>query len=133
MAYNVLIVDDSAIVRAVVAKTLRIAGVDVGEVYQASNGEEAIAKLESTWIDLVLADINMPVMDGLELVKRMSEKGMLKSIPVAIISTDRSVTRMAELKAQGVGAYLNKPFTPESVKAVVDELLGGKMNKGVST
>ena len=126
MSYNIMVVDDSAIVRAVVKKTLGIAGIDVGQFHEASNGKEALKKMEENWIDIVFADINMPEMNGIEMVDRMAEKGMLQSIAVVIVSTERSVTRIEELKAKGVRAYLNKPFTPESIREVVEKLLGGK-------
>ncbi|HUI06924.1 MAG TPA: response regulator [Verrucomicrobiae bacterium] len=126
MAYNVLIVDDSPIVRTVVDKTLRLAGVELGEVSQAGNGREALELLNDHWVDIVFADINMPEMDGVEMVERMSQTGLLKTIPVVIVSTERSVTRIEELRAKGVRAYLNKPFTPEEIKKIVDELLGGQ-------
>lgn len=126
MAFNFLIVDDSRIVRAVVSKTLTIAGVDIGQVFEAGNGKEALAVLDAQWVDIVLADINMPEMNGIELVETMKQKGLMKTIPVVIISTERSLTRIEELKAKGVSAYLNKPFTPENIKEVVDSLLGPK-------
>lgn len=124
MAYNILVVDDSKIVRAVVSRTLKIAGVDVGQIYEAANGKEALAVLEANWIDIVFADINMPEMNGIEMVGKMREKGLMDSIPVVIVSTERSVTRIAELKAGGVRAYLSKPFTPESIREVVEQVLG---------
>ena len=123
MAYNILVVDDSVIIRTAVKRTLGIAGIDLGEVYEAENGKEALEQLDAHWVDLVLADINMPVMNGVELVDSMAKAGLLKSSPVVIISTERSETRMQELKAMGVSAYINKPFTPENIKKVVDELL----------
>jgi len=126
MAYNILIVDDSAIVRAVIEKTLKICGTDVGEVFKAGNGKEALKILGENWVDIVFADINMPEMNGIEMVDKMSSAGLLNTIPVVIVSTERSVTRIEELKAKGVKAYLNKPFTPENIKDVVDRLLGGK-------
>lgn len=129
MAYNILIVDDSKIVRAVMTKTLKIAGVDIGQIFEAGDGKDALAVLESQWIDIVLADINMPVMNGIELVEQMHQKGLMKTIPVVICSTERSVTRIAELKAKGISAYLNKPFTPETVKEIVDKLLSGPGNQ----
>lgn len=125
MAYNILIVDDSAIVRAVVRKTLGLTGVAIGEIQEASNGQEALDKLEKSWVDIVFADINMPVMTGIELVDRMIERNILKTSPVVIISTERSETRMAELRAKGVSAYLNKPFTPECLRDVITQVLGG--------
>ena len=124
MAYNILVVDDSAIVRAVIRKTLDLAGVDVGELYEAGNGKEGLAVLEDKWVDLVLADINMPVMTGIEMIEKMAEDGMMKTVPVIMISTEGSKTRVEELKAKGVRAYIRKPFTPELVKEVIDQVLG---------
>jgi two-component system chemotaxis response regulator CheY len=124
MAYNILIVDDSAIVRAMVKKTLVIAGVDVGEIFEAGDGREALDKLDANWVDVIFADINMPVMTGIEMVDELASRNMLQATPVVIISTERSVTRIAELKAKGVSAYLNKPFTPEHLRDVVSRVLG---------
>jgi two-component system chemotaxis response regulator CheY len=124
MAYNILIVDDSTIVRAMVKKTLAIAGVDVGEIFEAGDGREALDKLDANWVDVIFADINMPVMTGIELVDELASRNMLQATPVVIISTERSVTRIAELKAKGVSAYLNKPFTPEHLREVVSRVLG---------
>jgi two-component system chemotaxis response regulator CheY len=124
MSFNILIVDDSRIIRTVVAKTLHIAEVDVGQIFEAANGREALEVLEANWIDIVFADINMPEMNGVELVARMKAKGLMDSIPVVIVSTERSTTRIEELKAKGVREYLSKPFTPESIREVVDKLLG---------
>ena len=126
MAFNVLIVDDSKIVRQVIAKTLRIAGVQVNEVHEASNGQEALAVLGQHWIDLVFADINMPVMNGAELIERMSADTMLKSIPVVVVSTEGSATRIEQLKSKGISAYVRKPFTPEEIRQAVDEVMGGQ-------
>jgi two-component system chemotaxis response regulator CheY len=126
MPYNVLIVDDSPIVRKVVEKTLRLSGTELGEVSQAGNGREALDLLKDHWVDIVFADINMPEMDGIEMVERMEKTGLLKTVPVVIVSTERSVTRIEELRAKGVRAYLNKPFTPEEIKAIIDEVLGGR-------
>lgn len=126
MAYNILVVDDSITVRAVIAKTLKIAEVPVGRLFQAANGKEALDILEKEWVDLVFADINMPVMSGLEMVDRMYEIGMLNTIPVVIVSTEGSATRIEELKSKGVSAYIRKPFTPETLSQVIDELMGGR-------
>jgi two-component system chemotaxis response regulator CheY len=132
MAYNVLIVDDSAVIRAVVSKTLRIAGVDVGEIFQAANGKEALEVMASKWVDIVFADINMPIMTGIEMVEQMSITGILETLPVVIISTERSETRIEQLKAKGVRAYLNKPFTPENLRDVADQVLGPGKDAGAA-
>ncbi len=126
MAYNVLIVDDSMIVRSVVERAVRMTGVDIGEIFQAANGKEALEKLDANWIDLVFADLNMPVMTGVEMVEEMERRGMLKGTPVVIVSTDRSEMRMRELKARGVREYLNKPFTPEGIRDIMQRCLGGQ-------
>lgn len=126
MAYNILIVDDSALMRQVIAKTLNVAGVEIGKLLEAANGREALELLRQDWIDLVFSDINMPEMNGLELLRLINEDEMLKTVPVVVISTDRSDTRAAELKAAGVKEIVRKPFTPETLKAVVDRLLAPK-------
>lgn len=124
MAYNILVVDDSTTVRAVLAKTLDLAQIPVNQLYQAANGRQALGILQETWIDLVLTDINMPVMDGMELVKEMAADGLLRQVPVVVISTEGSEVRIAELKQQGIQGYIRKPFTPEQVKEVVEHVLG---------
>mgnify|MGYP006290034947 CR=1 FL=1 len=126
MAYDILVVDDSETVRAVVAKTLRLAGVPLNTLHQAGNGQEGLAVLGEHPVDLVFTDINMPVMSGVEMVERMQQDPGLRAVPVVVISTEGSRKRMEELKEKGVRAYVRKPFTPEGLKEVVDSLLGGE-------
>lgn len=128
MVINVLIVDDSAIVRTVLRRTLSIAGFELGEVLEASNGREALALLAKTKVDIVFTDINMPEMNGVEMVEEMEQSGYLEAFPVVVISTERSETRVESLKKMGVKAYIKKPFTPEKVKMIVDLLLRDKVN-----
>lgn len=123
MAYNILIVDDSLTARTFIARTLEITGVPLNHVYQACNGQEALDLLQREWVDLVFADINMPVMNGTELVRHMRAIDLLKSIPVIIVSTDRSAHRMTEMRDAGVQAYLTKPITPEDLKTTVERFL----------
>ena len=124
MSLNILVVDDSATVRAVIKKTLEIAEVPVGELHEAADGKQALDVLANNWIDLVFADINMPVMTGIEMVEKMAENGLLKTVPVVIVSTEGSATRIEQLKAKGVSAYIRKPFTPEALRSVVDKIVG---------
>lgn len=126
MSLNILIVDDSATTRAVIAKALSLSGLPIGEVFQASNGLEALQCVDKVWVDLILADINMPVMNGVEMVERMSALRILESVPVIVVSTDGSASRMAHLKSCGVRAFVRKPFAPEAVRDVVQDLLGLK-------
>ncbi len=123
MGYNVLIVDDSIIIRKMVAKTLTISDLDIAELYYAENGRQALEQLRENWIDIVFADINMPEMNGVELVAEMQKQDLLSSTPVVIISTERSRERIEALKRMGVRAYLQKPFVPEEFTQVVKELL----------
>lgn len=123
MAYNILIVDDSAIIRAVIKKTLKLAEVPVNELHEAENGKVGLEKLKDNWIDLVFADINMPVMTGIEMVDKMAEEGLLKTVPVVIISTEGSKARIEELLNKGIRAYIRKPFTPEVLRDVVKEVM----------
>ena len=126
MSINILIVDDSAIVRAVIEKAIRLADQAIGEIYQAENGKVALEILADNWIDLVLTDINMPVMDGVEMIEKMCDDGLLKTIPVVIISTEGSTARIEQLMAKGVTAYLRKPFAPEAFVQVLKDVLGVK-------
>ncbi len=128
MALNILLVDDSATVRAVISKALKLAEVDINELHQAGHGGEAMEILESQWIDLIFCDISMPVMDGEEFVTAMNEKGMIDTIPVVIVSSAGSEPRVARLKEKGVRAYIQKPFTPERIREVVDQVMGVTQN-----
>ena len=115
--------DDSLTARTFIARTLEIAGVPLNHVHEAANGREALDLLQREWVDMVFADINMPVMNGVELVRAMRANELFQAIPVIIISTDRSTHRMNELKDAGVQAYLTKPITPEELKVTVEKFL----------
>ncbi len=130
MKFNILVVDDSKTVRAVVRKTLELAGIPLNDYHEAANGKEALEILNNEWVDIVFADINMPIMGGIEMVEKMADNGLMKTIPVIIISTEGSKSRIEKLKSKGVSAYLRKPFTPELLKQVVDDILGVKNADG---
>jgi len=123
MGYNVLIADDSMIIRKMIAKTLNISGLDIGEIYFAENGKQALKQLKENWVDIVFADINMPEMNGIKMIEEMCKEDLIKSIPVVIISTERNRERIETLKAMGVKTYLSKPFIPEEFSRTVRELL----------
>lgn len=130
MAFNILLVDDSKTVRAVIIKTLKLAQVESDQIYEASNGKEALDILGESWVDLIFADINMPVMGGVEMIEKMREDGLMKSIPVIIVSTEGSATRIEQLKNKGVSAYIRKPFTPELIREVVHDVMGVRHEDG---
>ena len=118
-----LIVDDSHSMRAVIKKTVSMSGVPVGEFHEAANGKEALAVLAGTWIDVILSDINMPEMGGMELLKKVSEDEELRKIPLIFITTESSDARMEEARKLGVAGYVKKPFQPETIKAILYEVL----------
>jgi len=129
MAYNILIIDDSPTMRTILVKTLGMAEIEIGELYQAGNGREALDIMESEWIDIAFADINMPVMNGIEMVNIMAESGQIKTIPVVVISTEGSKTRLQGLMDKGVKGFLRKPISPELFKSVVDKVLAEKVSQ----
>lgn len=122
MALNVLIVDDSGVMRAMVKKTLGMTEISIGEIYQASNGQEGLEMLKNQWIDLVLVDINMPVMTGEEMIRRMKADVELAGIPTIVISTEGSETRIQQYEELGV-KFIRKPFSPESLNDKINELI----------
>ena len=123
MAFNILVTDDSETMRAVIKKTVSMSGVPVGEFHEAANGKEALAVLAQTWIDVILSDINMPEMGGMELLKTISEDEDLRKIPLIFITTEASDARQEEAKKLGVAGYVKKPFQPEAIKAILYEVL----------
>jgi len=124
MGYTVLLVDDSETIRGAMERTFRMAKLPMDEVIHASNGAEAIEILRKRWVDIVLADINMPVMNGVDLVKNMKANPEWREIPVAIVSTEGSTTRIAELNSVGVSGYLRKPCRPEEIRDLLHKVLG---------
>ena len=123
MAVNVLIVDDSGVMRSMIAKTIRLSGLDLGEIHQAANGQEGLDALNQNWIDLVIADINMPVMNGEEMIDRMLEHPEFRDIAIVVVSTEGSKTRVERLQNKGA-RFIHKPFTPETIRDTVKEFLG---------
>lgn len=124
MAYNVMIVDDSKSMRHVIKKVLNLSGLEIGEIIEASNGREALDRLQDHWVDLIFSDIHMPVMDGLEFLRRLGTHAEFRDVPVVLVTTERNEKRLAEAMALGAKAYLSKPFQPEEFRSLVLRLLG---------
>lgn len=123
MALHILIVDDSPAMRTFIRRVVRLSGADVDEYYEAANGEEGLAKLAEHPIDAVLTDINMPVMDGEEFVRRMRAENSFQSTPVIVISTDATLNRIHTMQSLGAVGYLQKPFGPEQLRNELDRVL----------
>ena len=123
MTLNVLIVDDSKVMRAMIRRTLSLCGLALGEIYDAGNGVEALQRLSEHWVDLALLDVNMPVMDGEELLTRIRASDEWRALAVIIVSTESSETRLARLQAHGV-QIVHKPFTPEQLRNTILKVTG---------
>jgi len=116
MGIRALIVDDSSVMRKIVERSLRQAGLDLANVYEAANGAEALAVVGSKELDLILTDINMPVMDGIEFVKNLSQLAAAKDVPVVMITTEGGEAQVAQALSLGAKGYIRKPFTPDQVR-----------------
>jgi len=123
---QVLIVDDSSVMRKIVERSLRQAGIEIAKVFEAGNGAEALAVLSETKVDIILCDINMPVMDGLEFVKQLSGVENAKGVPVVMITTEGSEGHVVQALSAGARGYLRKPFTADQVKEHILPVLAGK-------
>jgi len=121
-----LIVDDSSVMRKIVERSLRQAGINLTEVFEAGNGAEALSVLQEKQVDLILCDINMPVMDGLEFVKQLSGVENAKGVPVIMITTEGSESHVVQALSCGARGYIRKPFTADQVKEQVVPVLAGK-------
>jgi len=121
-----LIVDDSSVMRKIVERSLRQAGVNLTQVLEAGNGAEALGVLQESQVDLILCDINMPIMDGLEFVKQLSGVENGKGVPVVMITTEGSESHVVQAISAGARGYIRKPFTPEQVKEHVIPVLAAK-------
>ncbi|MEM5788798.1 MAG: response regulator [Syntrophobacteraceae bacterium] len=124
MSYNILIVDDSKSMRRVIRKTLEISGFRIGEFIEASNGQEALEAIEGKWIDLILSDIHMPVMDGFGFIRSLKEMEIGVDIPVVFVTTEANEERLEELMSLGARGYIRKPFRPEEISAFLNRVMG---------
>jgi len=124
---TVLIVDDSSVMRKIVERSLRQAGIELAQVFEAGNGLEALAVLSERKVSLVLCDINMPAMDGLEFVKQLSAVENAKGVPVVMITTEGSEGHVVQALSAGARGYIRKPFTADQVKEHILPVLTGKL------
>jgi two-component system, chemotaxis family, chemotaxis protein CheY len=120
---HTLIVDDSSVMRKIVERSLRQAGIEEMVVHEAGNGIEALELLRAGKMDLILSDINMPAMDGLELLRQIKAQNLAPGVPVVMITTESSEEHVRQAIASGARGYIRKPFTPEQVKERVLPLI----------
>ena len=124
MAFNLLIVDDSASIRQIIKRVISISGFATGDIYEAENGLEAIKILAGKRVDLILSDINMPVMDGITLLEKVKKNRALGHIPVVMVTTEAREQLVNKVMALGASGYISKPFHPEEIKQLLQKILG---------
>ena len=121
MPLDVLIVDDSAAIRKILHRVLVQAELPLGKVHEANDGQEALNALGANSVGLILSDINMPNMDGIELLSRIKANASLKSVPIIMITTEGSQEKVLQALQLGASGYVRKPFTPDQIK---EKLIG---------
>jgi two-component system chemotaxis response regulator CheY len=124
MPFRVLIADDSPAMRLVIRRVIELSGFDVQRFWEAADGREALCLLRHEAVDVMLTDINMPNMNGEQLLVALQSEGKLKALPVVVVSTDATrhrIERMLELGAKG---YITKPFQPEALRQELERVLG---------
>jgi len=124
MSFNVLIVDDSKSVRSVIKKIITISGFRMDQCYEAVNGKQALEILSKARVDVILSDLNMPEMNGLEMLAAIKADSRLQGIPVIIISTEGSDEKRKAVLEMGAKQFIKKPFSPEHVRKVLYEVIG---------
>ena len=123
MAKSMMIVDDSATMRKIIMRTIRMSGLDIGSTEEAGNGSEALEKLNAGPVDIMLCDINMPEMSGTELVKKVREISACADTKIIMVSTESSQELIDGLMADGANGYITKPFTPEKFQEKLSPLM----------
>lgn len=121
MQKTIMAVDDSASVRQMVGFTLKEAGY---EVIEATDGIDALSKLIGKQISMILTDLNMPKMDGIEMIRQVRSNSNYKYIPIVLLTTESQTNKKQEGKMAGATGWIVKPFKPEQLLAVVRKLLG---------
>ena len=137
MSFNLLIVDDSNAMRAVIKKIVTISGFQMDQCWEAGNGKEAMDVLSQNWVDVIISDINMPEVNGLELLDQLKKNEILKEIPVIMITTEGSADSMKEAFDRGAKGFIKKPFLPEDIRKILYQVIGvsenGKYKKDTRT
>jgi two-component system, chemotaxis family, chemotaxis protein CheY len=122
MSINVLVIDDSSVMRAMIRKSLQLSGIELQGVYEAADGKQGIDILDYCCTDLIITDINMPVMNGEAMIEQIKNNPKTKDIPILVISSEGSKLRVGRLKDKGV-SFIHKPFFPETIRDMIRTIL----------
>lgn len=123
MTLDVLIVDDSAAIRKILQRVLIQADVSIGKILEAGDGLEALETLRTNKVGLILSDVNMPKMDGLQLLGQLKADAAYRDVPVVMITTEGSQAKVLEAVTLGAAGYIRKPFTAEQIKEKLTGLI----------
>ena len=123
MGSDVLVVDDSAAIRKILQRVLRQTGMAIRTIHEAGDGQQALEVLSAQKIDLVLTDINMPKMDGLQLLASVKASAQWRHVPVVMITTEGGEAKVGEAVKLGAAGYVRKPFTADQIKEKLAGLL----------
>lgn len=122
MAKRILIVDGSPVMRRIIERSLRLAGLELGEVVEAADGTEALAATQQREFDLILTDLNLGAPDGLELLRQLRQAEATRTVPVVIITSQAGEAHVLEALTLGARGYIRKPFTADQVKEYIAPL-----------
>ena len=123
MKGTILVIDDSAMMRKIVLRTLKMAEIEFENILEAGDGVEALSLLRTNTVDLIMCDINMPVMGGLELLGKIKEEGLAQGVPIVMVTTEGSEPQVRQAILSGARGYIRKPFTLDHIKNNVKPLL----------
>lgn len=115
MKINILIVDDCSVMRLMMKRTLKLSEISIKQIFEAEDGQEALKLVDSEPIDLIILDLYMPVMDGMEVLETLRNKSVSKKIPILIVSTESNESMIEQIHQLGSG-FVHKPFTPETLR-----------------
>jgi two-component system, chemotaxis family, chemotaxis protein CheY len=123
VTFNILVVDDSAVMRSMIIRILRLSGLPLGEVFEASNGREGLHVLDEKCVDLALVDLNMPVMNGVEMIETVRNNQATADLPIIVVSPESNSDMVESIRQKKV-EFVHKPFTPEVLRGVILQLTG---------
>jgi two-component system chemotaxis response regulator CheY len=123
MTGAILVIDDSAMMRKIVLRTLKMAEIEFDQVFEAENGSEALTILRDSKVALVMCDINMPIMSGLEFLSKVKEENLAPGVPIVMVTTEGSEPQVKQALLSGAKGYIRKPFTLDHIKNNVRPLL----------
>ena len=123
MSFNVLVVDDSAVMRSMIIRILKLSGLSLSEIYEAPNGRDGLEILDQNYVDLALVDINMPVMNGEEMIDHIRKNKDTSNLPIIVVSTESYSERVETIRQKKV-EFVHKPFAPEVLRKTILQVTG---------